>query len=84
MSHKAAIRAWKDPEYRLSLTEAERAALPASPAGMKELSDADLTDATGGATSTFLTFCRTEYTCQPATCCNSLCSVSVGCTRSVR
>jgi mersacidin/lichenicidin family type 2 lantibiotic len=33
------IRAWKDPEYRLSLSEAERALLPGHPAGFMELTD---------------------------------------------
>ena len=42
------VRAWKDEEYRSSLTEAERAALPENPAGMAELSAADLEGAAGG------------------------------------
>jgi mersacidin/lichenicidin family type 2 lantibiotic len=42
------IRAWKDAEYRASLTEAERAQLPEHPAGLVELSDADLDAVTGG------------------------------------
>jgi mersacidin/lichenicidin family type 2 lantibiotic len=36
------IRAWKDPEYRATLNEAELAALPAHPSGQVELSDNDL------------------------------------------
>ena len=36
------IRAWKDPEYRLSLSEAEKALLPDHPAGIIELTGADL------------------------------------------
>jgi mersacidin/lichenicidin family type 2 lantibiotic len=47
MSTKSIIRAWKDPGYRNSLSEGERAALPAHPAGLIELADADL-DAAGG------------------------------------
>ena len=42
MSHIDIIRAWKDEEYRLSLSDAERATLPDHPAGLIELSDADL------------------------------------------
>src|SRR4051812_40434635 len=38
------IRAWKDAEYRESLSEADRAALPENPAGMTEVSDAELGD----------------------------------------
>ena len=42
------IRAWKDEEYRLSLTEEQRALLPDSPAGLMELSDAELASIVGG------------------------------------
>jgi len=42
MSNIDVIRAWKDEEYRLGLSEAERALLPAHPAGAVEISDADL------------------------------------------
>src|SRR5690349_9502361 len=36
------IRAWKDAEYRRSLTADELAELPENPAGMVELTDEDL------------------------------------------
>jgi mersacidin/lichenicidin family type 2 lantibiotic len=42
------IRAWKDAEYRNSLSEAERAALPPNPAGIVELPDDDMHIARGG------------------------------------
>jgi mersacidin/lichenicidin family type 2 lantibiotic len=42
------VRAWKDEAYRQSMTEAERAALPQHPAGMLELTDAELADVAGG------------------------------------
>jgi mersacidin/lichenicidin family type 2 lantibiotic len=42
------IRAWKDEAYRMSLSQAERAALPANPAGEIELSEADLDHVVGG------------------------------------
>jgi mersacidin/lichenicidin family type 2 lantibiotic len=48
MSNNNVVRAWKDPVYRNSLTEAERAALPANPAGSIELSDEDLGKVSGG------------------------------------
>jgi mersacidin/lichenicidin family type 2 lantibiotic len=48
MSHQHIIRAWKDPEYRLSLNEAEQALLPPHPAGRIELTDADLDHVAGG------------------------------------
>jgi len=52
------IRAWKDEQYRMSLSEAERASLPQNPAGVVELSDADLEGVAGGySTSVFNTSC---------------------------
>ena len=48
MSNIDVIRAWKDEGYRASLSEAERSALPAHPAGPMELRDEDLQMATGG------------------------------------
>jgi len=33
MSNRRTIRAWKDEDFRLSLSEAERASLPQNPAG---------------------------------------------------
>jgi mersacidin/lichenicidin family type 2 lantibiotic len=33
------IKAWKDEDFRLSLTNEERAQLPANPAGIVELTD---------------------------------------------
>ncbi len=42
------IRAWKDEEYRASLTEAERAQLPAHPAGLIELDDEQMRALVGG------------------------------------
>ena len=48
MSQVNVVRAWKDEEYRLSLTEAERAALPENPAGLIELAEAELGQAAGG------------------------------------
>ena len=49
MSHVDIIRAWKDEEYRLSLTEAQRAQLPDHPAGLIELTEAELGAVAGGA-----------------------------------
>jgi mersacidin/lichenicidin family type 2 lantibiotic len=48
MSLKNVIRAWKDEEFRRSLSEAERAALPEHPAGTTDLSDAETANASGG------------------------------------
>ena len=40
--------AWKDPEYRKTLTQEELASLPPNPAGSSEVSDEELTNVSGG------------------------------------
>jgi mersacidin/lichenicidin family type 2 lantibiotic len=42
MSRQEIIRAWKDAEFRANLSDAQRAMLPANPAGCIELTDSDL------------------------------------------
>jgi mersacidin/lichenicidin family type 2 lantibiotic len=54
------IRAWEDPDYRNSLSEAERAALPANPAGMIELTDAELNEVVGAVQSGASVGCNTK------------------------
>jgi mersacidin/lichenicidin family type 2 lantibiotic len=76
MNTKKIIRVWKDEEYRLSLSAAERALLPSNPAGLIELMDADLEQSVGGAPnsyfscgSTFAGECRsTSYNCFTIAC----------------
>ncbi|MEM6796587.1 MAG: mersacidin/lichenicidin family type 2 lantibiotic [Acidobacteriota bacterium] len=41
-------RAWKNPAYRRSLSAAERAQLPSSPAGAISLADEELRSVSGG------------------------------------
>jgi mersacidin/lichenicidin family type 2 lantibiotic len=53
MSKENIIRAWKNPEYRNSLTNSERAALPENPAGAVALSPEDLEQVSGGFLSLF-------------------------------
>jgi mersacidin/lichenicidin family type 2 lantibiotic len=48
MSKANIIRAWKQEDYRLGLSEAERATLPPNPAGAIELTDTQLTGIAGG------------------------------------
>jgi mersacidin/lichenicidin family type 2 lantibiotic len=48
MSNIDIIRAWKDEEYRLSLTPEQLAALPVNPAGQMELVEAELEEVAGG------------------------------------
>ena len=47
MSIDKIIRAWEDPEYRKSLSEEERAQLPASPVGQVELTEDELREVMG-------------------------------------
>ncbi len=47
MTHEQIIRAWKDEDYRQSMSGEELAALPAHPAGLVELSDESLAHAAG-------------------------------------
>jgi mersacidin/lichenicidin family type 2 lantibiotic len=42
MSHQEIIRAWKNEGFRSSLSEQQRAMLPAHPAGIVELADPGL------------------------------------------
>ena len=48
MSSFDIIRAWKDEDYRLSLSDSQRALLPDSPVGLVELSDLDMSSLAGG------------------------------------
>jgi mersacidin/lichenicidin family type 2 lantibiotic len=43
------VRAWKDPEYRKTLTPEELASLPENPAGTSEVSEKEIEDVSGGA-----------------------------------
>lgn len=42
------VRAWKNEEYRNSLSEAQRAQLPENPAGMTEITDEEINAVLGG------------------------------------
>jgi mersacidin/lichenicidin family type 2 lantibiotic len=55
MKRETIVRAWKDPEFRASLTSEERASLPECPAGpaFTELNESDLEDAVGGGALAF-------------------------------
>jgi mersacidin/lichenicidin family type 2 lantibiotic len=67
MSRSNIIRAWKDEEYRRSLSEAESEIMPPNPAGVTELSDDQLKKAAGGTFSQFgctVFFCP-SWTCRP-------------------
>ena len=57
MKKEKIIRAWRDRDAYLALTDEERAQLPAHPAGITELSDAELADVAGGAAGTHYSHC---------------------------
>lgn len=48
MSNIDIVRAWKDEDYRASLSEAEQAMLPENPAGLVDLADEDMSSMAGG------------------------------------
>jgi mersacidin/lichenicidin family type 2 lantibiotic len=60
MSLDKTIRAWEDPEYRSGLSAAELAALPDSPVGAIELTDAELGAVLGAAQSGASVGCNTK------------------------
>lgn len=62
MSNENIIRAWKDADFRNSLSEKERSLLPENPAGLIELTDADLNGAVGGRPWTKPPVCDPPYT----------------------
>ena len=51
------IRAWKDADYRASLSAAELAALPENPAGLVELPEAEMAQVAGADLSYFTGTC---------------------------
>ena len=42
------VRAWKDSEYKFSLTGEQQSALPEAPANLDDLSDEELEEIAGG------------------------------------
>ena len=73
MSNKNIIRAWKDPAYCNSLSEAEQAALPPNPAGSIEISEADLGKVAGAALKCSVPICTTGQ------CSHMACGYSIWC-----
>ena len=57
------VRAWRDEEYRNSLTEEQRAGLPENPAGLSDVSDAVLRSVAGGCGSKFTLSCWSYCDC---------------------
>jgi len=65
------LRAWKDPEYRKSLTPAQLACLPENPAGKAELSPEDLASVAGGVVG----YHDSIGTCAASCVCTIVCTV---------
>lgn len=57
------IRAWKDAEYRESLSEDELARLPQKPVGEVELTDEDLLNVSGANGGSPFTICQLVSVC---------------------
>lgn len=60
------IRAWRDPDYFFSLSDDQRAGLPANPAGMVELSEDALLNVMGASHGTCYQSCH--FTAECCTC----------------
>ena len=70
MSKIDVVRAWKDPSYRGGLTAEEIARVPSHPAGLVELTDTQLKEASGLAGVIVTTFRTcTEFTFRRFHCC---------------
>ena len=69
MCNPEIIRAWKDEDYRMSLSEAERRMLPTNPAGLNEISDGELGLVAGG--EQYLPVMSFQFFCSWVGGCNS-------------
>ena len=77
MKKEQIIRAWKDEQYRSSLTEAERQTMPEHPSGIVQLSEFEM-EAVDGQTgfTLYTTWTVTfDYVCFPT----MVCDTSNGC-----
>lgn len=79
MKTEQIIKAWKDPTYRASLSAEEQAQLPEHPAGMVDLTDAQLGDLSGAAKPSVL--CTSATLCGSASiiCASSICPTHLTC-----
>ena len=63
------IRAWKDAEYYASLSDAQKAEVPANPAGQVDI-DMDMAAVTGGRSGAVSARLAASCTNKTSTCCN--------------
>jgi mersacidin/lichenicidin family type 2 lantibiotic len=73
MSKIDIVRAWKDEEYFMRLSETERSLLPENPVGIIEVKDQDLLQAEGGTTFSLTLGCDSLI----------LCPFTLGCTVTI-
>lgn len=78
MSTRNIIRAWRNPAYRSTLSAAEKAALPAHPAGSIEIPAEDLGQIAGGRKPQ-----KTDIICTWITCTDVMCTLAANCTRNL-
>lgn len=73
MKKEKIVRAWKDPKYRASLTNEERAALPESPSGELQTrpDEAELGKVMGGLRPRTLPLYSCMYRCWSVDICNA-------------
>jgi mersacidin/lichenicidin family type 2 lantibiotic len=71
MKKERFVRAWKDPEYRASLSPEERAELPECPSGQPELEETELEATVGGAPPRTLPLRSCMYVCVSTDICNA-------------
>lgn len=80
MSTNNIIKAWKNPAYRATLSAAERAALPANPAGTIELADEAVGHVAGGAApQKSIEPCTMFQDCTKLGCVSTWCSITSPC-----
>ena len=72
------VRAWKDPEYRDSLSPEEQAELPEVPAGFLDLSEEEQMEAVGG--TTIIVLCSgIPSACERSSICGTCSAFTAGC-----
>lgn len=76
MSNEHITRAWKDPNYRASLSEEELQALPANPAGMMELDEFEQKEVEGGILTITITVALSCMSCFHGTCNTAICDIT--------
>ncbi|MCP4548729.1 MAG: mersacidin/lichenicidin family type 2 lantibiotic [bacterium] len=79
MKKEQIVKAWKNAEYRETLTETERSAMPGHPCGLVELDERDLGTAAGGTDILSIWLCPTDG-CEttPFSNCETDCTTSMG------